>query len=136
MREDGEGKGVTGAGMGGMQPGEEWGVGDPLESTRDLGDERLSGHNGAKCPTMGRGNSKCPPPVGRLGLKWRDGVTNPQSKLLSQDCSCLKELERQKWRRDMKTVLYRDCLLRGSTSSWLRQMQIPTPNHWTEVRGP
>jgi hypothetical protein len=31
---------------------------------------------------------------------WRDGVAIPQSKTLSQNCSYLKELQRQKWRRD------------------------------------
>jgi hypothetical protein len=56
---------------------------DPLESTRDLGGERLSGLN------------RSPPPVYRKGLKWRDRVTNPQLKFLTQNCFCLKELQGQ-----------------------------------------
>jgi hypothetical protein len=31
---------------------------------------------------------------------------------------------------------YHGCPPRGSTSSWLRQMQIPTAKYWTEVREP
>jgi hypothetical protein len=30
----------------------------------------------------------------------RDGVAIPQSKTLTQNCSCLKELQGQKWRKD------------------------------------
>jgi hypothetical protein len=29
----------------------------------------------------------------RQGIKWRDGVAIPQSKPLTQNCSCLKELQ-------------------------------------------
>jgi hypothetical protein len=29
------------------------------------------------------------------GIKWRDGVAIPQSKTLTQICSCLKELQGQ-----------------------------------------
>jgi hypothetical protein len=32
----------------------------------------------------------------RQGIKWRDGVAIPQSKTLTQNCSCLKELQGQK----------------------------------------
>jgi hypothetical protein len=28
-------------------------------------------------------------------IKWRDGVSFPQSKALTQDCSCLMELQGQ-----------------------------------------
>ena len=40
--------------------------------------------------------------VDKQGPKWRDGVTNPQSKFLTQNCSSLKELQGQKWRRDWR----------------------------------
>ena len=35
-----------------------------------------------KCPTVGRGNSKSPPPVHIHDLKRRDGITNPVSSSL------------------------------------------------------
>jgi hypothetical protein len=38
--------------------------------------------------------------VENQGIKWRDEVAIPQSKTLTQDCPCLKELQGQKWRRD------------------------------------
>jgi hypothetical protein len=44
---------------------------------------------------MGRGNSKSPPTIDRQGLKWRDWVTNTQTKFLTQNYSCLKELQGQ-----------------------------------------
>jgi hypothetical protein len=53
-----------------------------------------------KCPTEGRGNLESLPPVERQGIKLRDGVAIPQSKTLTQNCSCIKELQGQKWRRD------------------------------------
>jgi hypothetical protein len=34
----------------------------------------------------------------------------------------------------LQTGAWHGCPLRGSTSSWLRQIQIFTANHWTEVR--
>jgi hypothetical protein len=37
-----------------------------------------------------------PSPVERWGIKWRDEVAIPQSKTLTQNCSCLKELQGQK----------------------------------------
>jgi hypothetical protein len=44
--------------------------GDPLEITRDLGDERLSGLIGDdRCPRLERGNLKSTPLVERQGLK-------------------------------------------------------------------
>jgi hypothetical protein len=36
----------------------------------------------------------------------------------------------------LQTGAWHSCLLRGPTSSWLRQMQILTPNHRTEVGDP
>ena len=56
----------------------------------------------AQMPKIGRRNLKSLPPVDRQGLKWRDRVTNLQSKILTQNCSCLKELQGQKWRRDSR----------------------------------
>jgi hypothetical protein len=85
-----------------MQPhggGGRWG--NPLESTRDPGGKRLSGLKGPKCSKM-RGNLKSLSPVDRQGLKGGDWVTNPQSKYLTQNCPCLKELQEQKWRKDGK----------------------------------
>jgi hypothetical protein len=38
-------------------------------------------------------------PYIRQGLKWRDRVTNPQSKFLTQNHSFLKELKGEKWRK-------------------------------------
>jgi hypothetical protein len=57
-----------------------------------------------KHPILGRGNSKSPPPVARQGLKGRDWVTNPQSKFLTQNWSCLKEQQGQKWRTEGKAI--------------------------------
>jgi hypothetical protein len=37
-----------------------------------------------------------PPLVDRHGLKKRDGITNPQSKFMTQKYSYLKELQEQK----------------------------------------
>jgi hypothetical protein len=114
----GEGRRRTGSGMGGGQKkpreleqlieicslmvgvgGGRWG--NPLESTRDPGGKRLSGLKGPKCSKM-RGNLKSLSPVDRQGLKGGDWVTNPQSKYLTQNCPCLKELQEQKWRKDGK----------------------------------
>lgn len=68
------------------------------ESTRDPGGESLSGLIGgggdlSQFPTLGKQNSKGSPPVEREGLKWRDRITNPQEKFLTQNCSSLKELQ-------------------------------------------
>jgi hypothetical protein len=35
----------------------------------------------------------------KTGHKMRNDFTIPQSKTLTQHCSCLKELQGQKWRR-------------------------------------
>ena len=53
-----------------------------------------------KCPRVGRRNMWNLPAVGRQGIKWRDGVAIPKSNTLTQNCTSLKELQRQKWRRD------------------------------------
>jgi hypothetical protein len=54
-----------------------------------------------KMPNTGeRGNLRSPPSVNRQGLKWKDMVNNPQSKFLTQNCSCLEGLKGEKWRRD------------------------------------
>jgi hypothetical protein len=36
----------------------------------------------------------------KIDIKWRDEIAIPQSKALTLKCSCLKELKRQKWRKD------------------------------------
>jgi hypothetical protein len=38
--------------------------------------------------------------IERQGIRWKDEVAIPQLKILTQNCSCLKELQGQKWRRD------------------------------------
>jgi hypothetical protein len=50
---------------------------------------------------MERGNydGESLPPVKRQGIKLRDGVAIPQSKTPTQNCSCLKELQEEKWRK-------------------------------------
>ena len=53
-----------------------------------------------KMPNTGERELEDTPPVNRHGLKQRDSITNPQLKLLAQNCSSLKELKEQKWRRD------------------------------------
>jgi hypothetical protein len=35
----------------------------------------------------------------KTGHQVRDGVAIPQSKTLTQNCSCVKELQGQKWRK-------------------------------------
>jgi hypothetical protein len=68
--------------------------GGSLESTRVLGGERLLD----EILSAGKGDLQSIPPVERQGIIWRDdGVAIPQSKTLSRNCSCLKELQRQKW---------------------------------------
>jgi hypothetical protein len=39
------------------------------------------------------------PPMEGQGIKWRDGVPITLSKILTQNCSCLGELQGNKWRR-------------------------------------
>jgi hypothetical protein len=117
-----------------------------------------------KCPTLGTGNWKSALLVDRQGLKWRDWVTNPQSKILTQNCSCPRtagtKMEKSLNERRcppcdpshggggtlrpdsteammcLQTGAWHGCPLRGPTSSWLRQMKMLTPNHWTEVGNP
>ena len=54
----------------------------------------------SRCPTIGKGDLRRESPVNRQGLKRRDRVTKPESKILIQNCSCIKEMQGQKWRRD------------------------------------
>jgi hypothetical protein len=35
----------------------------------------------------------------KIGIKWRDGVANPWSKTLTQNCPYLNKLQGQTWRR-------------------------------------
>jgi hypothetical protein len=44
-----------------------------------------------------------PPPVDRQSREKRGGLTNPESKFLTQECFCLKELQRQKWEETSPT---------------------------------
>jgi hypothetical protein len=53
-----------------------------------------------KCTTVGRGDLSSQPPLERQGIKWRDEAAIPQSKTLTQNHSCVKELQAQKWKRD------------------------------------
>jgi hypothetical protein len=39
-------------------------------------------------------------PSSQTGPQWRDGDTNPPIKLLTQNWSCLKEMQGQRWGRD------------------------------------
>jgi len=48
-----------------------------------------------KCPTVGRVHSSK-----KRGHLVRDGFAIPQSKILSQNCFCLKELQGKEWRRE------------------------------------
>jgi hypothetical protein len=50
----------------------------------------------AEVPKVGRWNLKRPPPVDRQS-QWKDEDTNPPSKVLTQNYSCLKEMQGQKW---------------------------------------
>lgn len=113
---------------------------------------------------MRRGKSKNPPPVHKQGLKQRDRITNTKSNVLTQFCSCLKtagkkmknrlkewepndrpNLGSNSWEGSKARHYYWSycviidrsllgCPLRGPTSSWMRQKQILTSNHQTEVR--
>jgi hypothetical protein len=79
------------------------GGGTTLECTRDLAGERLSGlkrrdldemlNSGERELVESTSNRK-------TGHQVRDGVDISQSKTLIQNCSCLKELQGQNWRRD------------------------------------
>ena len=66
-------------------------LGSTLEGTRDLGGETiLSGLIGSDLSQNAQYWVRSPHPGDREGLKLRDRVTNPQSKFLTQNCSCLK----------------------------------------------
>jgi hypothetical protein len=77
--------------------------GDPLESTRDLGSERLSGLNEhdlrRNAYQWGQG-TQSPSTGDEQSFKKRNCVVNPQSIFLTQKCSCLKEIQGQRWRRN------------------------------------
>ena len=63
-----------------------------------------------------RGAGNYLPPVDRQGLKQRDRVTNPQSKFLTQNCSCLKELQGQKMEKRLREKRFSDWPKLGSIS--------------------
>ena len=76
--------------------------GDPPECTRDLGGKRLSGSKGEsldEMPYSGERGLVEPTSSKKIGYKVRNGIVIPQSKTLTHKCSCLKELQRQQWRR-------------------------------------
>ena len=75
---------------------EGWGEGtlQKVPETWEVRDSQNSmGMTLAKVPNNQERELKSPPPVDRQGLKWRDWVINPQSKLLTQNYFCLKELQ-------------------------------------------
>jgi len=55
-----------------------------------------------KCPTVGKWNLKRPPLGVRQGPQSWDWDTNPLSKILTQNCSCLKEMQGPKWSTDWR----------------------------------
>ena len=71
---------------------------DPLECTRDLGDDSKVSKGGIldEMPYI----RQSPAPIETQGIKWRDVAVIPQLKILTQNCPCEKELQGQKWRRD------------------------------------
>ena len=107
--------------------------------------------------------------------KWKRSLVNIHGppfetrasifKILTQNCSCLKEIQGQKWSRHwrkghpvirptwdpsyacspspdtiteamlcVQTRAWHGYTLKGSTSNWLRQMQMLSANHWIEIR--
>jgi hypothetical protein len=52
----------------------------------------------AKMPNSGERELESSHPMHRQSPKWREVNINLQSKFLTQNCSCLKELKRQNWR--------------------------------------
>jgi hypothetical protein len=84
----------------------------------------------------------------RKGIKWRNEVAIPQSKTPTENWSCLREQQgkmekrfRERRSKDLHNLgsISREGFmtsLRGSTSRWLRQMQILTTNQWSQVRAP
>jgi hypothetical protein len=71
---------------------------------------------------------KGPLPVDRPGSQSRDGVTKLLSKILTQNCSCLKEVQGQKWSRGLR----KDYLL--TIPTWdLSHGQAPTPDTIADV---
>jgi hypothetical protein len=76
-------------------------VGGTLECTRGLRGERLSRLKGTldEMPYSGERALVEPTSSKKTQHRVRDWVAIPQSKTLTQNCSCLKELQGQKWRR-------------------------------------
>jgi hypothetical protein len=68
-----------------------------------------------KCPTVGREKLWSPPPPEIQGIKW--GMVTLSEKTLTQNCSCLEELQGQKWRSD-----------------WGKGGQV-TGRHWDPAQG-
>ena len=54
----------------------------------------------------------------KKGLKWRNGVANPQSKLLTQNCSCLKRTSGTKMEKRLKERQYQPNLRSISWGVW------------------
>ena len=70
----------------------------------------------AKMPNIGETEPK-ESTSNRLGLKWRrDWVTNPQSEFLTQNCSCVKELQGKKMEKRLKERQFKDLSNLGSIS--------------------
>ena len=66
----------------------EWEEGGPSRKKRRHGrrDSQDSvGMTLAKCPIIGKENLKSPPPIDRKYLKWRDRITNPWPKFVTQN---------------------------------------------------
>ena len=87
---------------GNMQPWEEGG-GVPsrkIPKTWDVRDSQDSkGGTLDEMPHSGEKELVEPTSSKRQGIKWKDGVVISQSKTLTQNCSCLKDLQGEKWRR-------------------------------------
>ena len=115
-------------------------MGDPLECTRNVGGERLSGLKGRDLDEMfysGEGEFiESTPSVGR-GHQMEGWGCNHTVKSSDQNCSCVKELQGRKWRRDWE----KGGLVTGS--NWdLAQGETPGPYTVTDavvccpLRGP
>jgi hypothetical protein len=69
-----------------------------------------------KCPIVERGNLQSPPPVERNGTKWTDRVDIPQSKTLTQNCCCPKELWGEEMEKSLRERRSSNRLKLGSSS--------------------
>jgi len=115
-----------------------------------------------KCLTVGKENPWSPPPIERHQVEgWgcNSIVKNFDPELLMYKKTAGAKIRRH-WRKSSpmtspswKCILWegtrawhyyhcyavltlgawRGCPLRGQTSSWMKQMQTHTPNHWTKV---